>query len=312
MIKIVDKFLPVTSLAVIALFMATFLYLHADTTLQNTNTKPEQEKVSDQVSAKKIKILIVPGHDTQYFGATFKEVKEAEQTLKIANYLKMFLEKDSAFEIYTTRENPPGNLCLFENKNDYTETFQKYFNENREAVLKYRDVHKEETDKFDNQNIESTNTIEHNDAPEEVSYRLYAINKWVEENNIDIVIHLHFDDYPDRPSASDGKFRGFSIFTADESLKNEKTSNILAKEIGRSLKKFFEYSDNPVESLGIIPSHDLIAVGANNTISAASVLIEYGYIYEQKFQDEETLKKAAEQTYTGIKNYLLRKSLAKN
>jgi N-acetylmuramoyl-L-alanine amidase len=304
MIKFLDKFLPSTCVVLATFFMGTALYLHADTTLENTNTNPTSEETLNKETQEKTKILLVPGHDYEYSGATFKNIKESDLTVKTATFLKDFLEKDSSVEVYITREDLQEDICLLKNKNDYIEIFQKYFKENKENVLAYRDFHRNETEKFDKQNnIEPINNIEHNIAPEEVIYRLYAINKWVEENKIDLVIHLHFNDYPQRP-VEGGKFQGFSIFMPDNILKNSKNSQVLAEEIGQSLNKFLTYSNNPPEKLGIVPSNELIAVGANNTISAASVLIEYGYIYEEKFQDDNVLKKVAEQTYLGIKNYL--------
>ena len=66
----------------------------------------------------------------------------------------------------------------------------------------------------------------------------------------------------------------------------------------------FKYSNNPVEERGIIPASDLIALGANNTTDAKSVLIEGSYVYEEKFKDEQLLKNLAEQIYFGIEKCL--------
>jgi N-acetylmuramoyl-L-alanine amidase len=137
-------------------------------------------------------------------------------------------------------------------------------------------------------------------------YRLYAVNKFIEDNEIDIAIHIHLNDYAGR-NISEGKYKGFSLFVPDNSLRNGKVSQELAKYIAKTLDDNFKYSNNPLEKKKIILGHELIANGANNTIQAASVLIEYGYIYETKFQDEEILQKAAEQTYLGIKNFLTKK-----
>lgn len=308
MIKFLDKFVPTICILSALFFLASAMYLKADTTFQNINIKPEQEEIKP-----KTKILLVPGHDFEHVGAFAGKIKESELTLKTATFLKVLLEKDSDFEVYVTREkldkenlgneNSIGKNSQ-ENKNDYTNAFQKYFIENREVVLQYRDFHKKETEKRGEEDrIDIIDHVEHNNTSEEMSYKLYAINKWVEDNKIDIVIHIHFNDYPNRKKPV-GKYEGFSIYVPHESLKNGKVSQEFSKFIGDSLEIIFDYSNLPVESLGIIPTDDLIAVGANNTISAASILIEYGYIYENKFQDDEILKKTAEQTYLGIKKYL--------
>jgi len=329
MIKILDKFVPSICVSLATIFIGAAIYLHAETTLQNTNINKEDSKISlvqnvtreniierfraystnsttiermklEGQRSGKIKILIVPGHDFEYSGAFVKNIKESDLTLKTANYLKEFLEKSGVFEVYITREEK-----LSDKENDYTESFQKYFNENRESILRYKDLYKKETEKKESQNqIEPINHIEHNDAPLEMAYRLYAINKWIEDNNVDIVIHIHFNDYPGRKNTW-GKFNGFSLYVPDVNLRNGEISQEFSEFIGKSLSQKFKYSNNPVEKDGIILGDDLIAVGANNTISAISVLIEYGYIYEKHLQNEDVLRLFAKQTYEGIMNYLV-------
>jgi len=263
----------------------------------------------------KIKILVVPGHDNEYPGAIVNVTqkattfREADLNLKIAEYLKNFLEQENAFEVYTTRNADFIKTDTENNqdKNGYTDYFQKYLDENISEVLDFKQSYKEETaKKFKNSLSSSSKKIEHNPAPGEMSYRLYAVNKFIEDNQIDLVIHIHLNDYPGRTGEM-GEYKGFSIYVPDNTLRNGKESQVLAKYISKTLDDNFRYSNNPVEKKKIILGNELIANGANNTIGAASVLIEYGYIYEQKFQDEETLKVAAEQTYLGIKNYLIKK-----
>lgn len=329
-------------LVVPVILFLTVVSFPLEATSQNTNTETKSAKISfgslvnrDNLKARfqtystnlslvplvlnsspannqrtgKIKILIVPGHDNEYPGAEVGSLREADINLKISAYLKSFLEQENAFEIYTTRESEfiKSDTENNQDKNGYTDYFQKYLDENISEVLNFRQSYKEEATKnFKNILSSSSKKIEHNPAPGEMSYRLYAINKFVEDNQIDIVIHIHLNDYPGRIGLS-GKYKGFSIYVPDNTLRNGKESQILAKYISKTIDDNFRYSNNPVEKKKIILGHELIANGANNTVSAASVLIEYGYIYEQKFQDEETLKAAAEQTYLGIKNYLTKK-----
>lgn len=330
MIKILDKFVPTICVSLAIIFLGAAIYLHAETTLQNTNTNPGDLKISlaqnvtrenllsrfqaysnnsittieklksEGQRSGKIRILIVPGHDFEYSGAFVKNIKESTLTLKTGQYLKEFLEKAGPFEVFITRENK-----ISDNNNDYTEAFQKYFNENRESVLKYRDLYKRETEKIESQKqIEPVTNVEHNDAPAEMAYRLYAVNKWVEDNNIDIVIHIHFNDYSGRKNVW-GKYKGFSLYVPDINLRNGKVSQDFSDFIGKSLSEKFKYSNNPVEKQGIMSGDELIATGANNTISAISVLIEYGYIYEKQFQNENVLRSLAEQTSKGVINYFL-------
>jgi hypothetical protein len=69
----------------------------------------------------------------------------------------------------------------------------------------------------------------------------------------------------------------------------------------------FTPSNLKIEEDTIIESQSLIAIGANNTLSAPSTLVEYAYIYEDIISDEklrgETLKKMSEKTVEAIKDY---------
>lgn len=278
------------------------------TSTANLSVATNLSSINNQRTGK-IKILVVPGHDNEYPGAEVGNIREANLNLKIATYLKSFLEQETAFEVYTTRDadfikNDTDNN---QDKNGYTDYFQKYLDENISEVLDFKQIYKEETEKkLKNSLSSSSKKIEHNPAPGEMLYRLYAVNKFIEDNQIDLVIHIHLNDYPGRLGMS-GEYKGFSIYVPDNTLRNGKESQTLAKYISKTLDDNFKYSNNPVEKKKIILGHELIANGANNTIAAASVLIEYGYIYEQKFQNDETLKVAAEQTYLGIKDYLIKK-----
>jgi len=286
----------------------------AATSTTNLSVATNSSPANNQRTGK-IKILVVPGHDNEYPGAEVGSIREADINLKISAYLKSFLEQENAFEVYITREaefikTDIENLGREENnqdKNGYTDYFQKYLDENISEVLNYKEIYKEETaKKFKKVSSSSVKKVEHNPAPGEMAYRLYAINKFIEDNQIDIVIHIHLNDYAGR-TGLEGQYKGFSIYVPDNTLRNGKESQTLSKYISKTIDDNFKYSNNPVEKKKIILGHELIANGSNNTIQAASVLIEYGYIYEDKFQDEETLKKAAQQTYLGIKDYLIKK-----
>ena len=66
-----------------------------------------------------------------------------------------------------------------------------------------------------------------NIAPDEMGVRLYGINKWANENDIDIVIHVHFNDYPGRPRTGSGKYSGFSILFQKVSIQMLRVQNLL-------------------------------------------------------------------------------------
>lgn len=73
------------------------------------------------------------------------------------------------------------------------------------------------------------------------------------------------------------------------------------------MEKYFAKSDLPVESFVLIEDQELIAIGSNASRDGVSVLMEYGYIYEPQFANQETsnvaLKEMAYQTYAGIKKF---------
>lgn len=147
--------------------------------------------------------------------------------------------------------------------------------------------------------------LEPNSVANNTSLRLYAINKWANENNVEIVFHIHFNDYRGRNLDQPGKYSGFSIYVPEYQLPNHQASSELAKSLKNQLEKYFAKSDLPAESSILIEDQELIAVGSNASRDGISVLTEYGYIYEPQFAKKGlraiVLKEMAYQTYIGIK-----------
>ena len=127
------------------------------------------------------------------------------------------------------------------------------------------------------------------------------------ENNIDIVLHIHFNDYPGRKYDLPGKYSGFSIYIPEAQLPNYRISQGIAESIRKELEKIQSASNFPKEKETVVEDQQLIAVGSNASRDGASVLVEYGYIYEDKIYDKKTreqiLVDMAYQTYLGVKNY---------
>jgi len=159
--------------------------------------------------------------------------------------------------------------------------------------------------------VSKGDSIQHNSASSEVATHLYGINKWSNENDIDLVLHLHINDMPRKNTSVAGPYVGFAIYVPEKQYSNAKAS----KEIGESLKNRLEdvmgVSTMPKESAGVIESQQLIAMGSYNTSDAASLLIEYGYIYETQYTIEASQRKfaklVAEQTYQGLRDFLRKK-----
>jgi len=149
--------------------------------------------------------------------------------------------------------------------------------------------------------------VEHIDAPSESAIKLYGINKWSNENGIDIILHVHFNDEPTRKYNREGKYAGFAIYVPERQFSNSKASYELAENVFDSLKSRFPQSDMPLEEKGIVEDQELIAIGAYNSLDGAVLFIEYSYIYEPQFINKTTrsiaLKEAALQTYLGIREF---------
>lgn len=253
--------------------------------------------------AKLIKILLVPGHDAEIWGAQYGNTKEANMNLAVAGRIYDILKKDKRFEVYITR----GDL-------GYTKEFANYFANQRETILAFKESAKKEM----KNNVFLGNFIKKINPPhlvvsQNTSIKLYGINKWADENNIHAVIHIHFNDYPRKNKWTIGKYTGFTIYIPEGQMVNSYDSGQLAANIFTELKKKYTTSTYEKELGGLIPDQTLIALGSNGTLlsSVRSVLVEYGYIYEKKFRNYNTrhqaYKNMANLTAQGIKNYFFGK-----
>jgi N-acetylmuramoyl-L-alanine amidase len=245
----------------------------------------------------KIKVLLVPGHDEQFPGAVFEDYTEEEINLELAEELKVFLETENALEVYITRD-----------EDGYTKEFKEYFEDSSKEINRFRADYKAlAQEKIWNGEIEEVQSVDHNTAPGEVAYKLYGINKWANDNEVDIVIHVHFNDYPGR-WGSGGKYRGFSIYIPQRGYRNHDSSLYIADRIRDTLNDFVQESNLPSEKDIVIEDTHLIAVGASDTLDSASVLVEYGYIYEPQIAHdgarERVLREMAYKTYLGLKDVL--------
>jgi N-acetylmuramoyl-L-alanine amidase len=246
-----------------------------------------------------VKILLVPDHDNEIWGAQYGNVKEAAMNLAVAKRIHNILKKDKRFEVYITRD-----------QKGYTKEFADYFAKNHEEIIAFRENAKKKTkEEIASGDFIEKENVPHNDASESASVILYGINKWANENKMDAVIHIHFNDYPREDKWTIGKHTGFAIYMPERQLSNWFESGQLAANIFTQLDKKYSTSTYEKELGGLIPDQKLIALGSNGTLlpSVRSVLVEYGYIYEKKFRNYTTRHKAyddtAKLTATGIKNY---------
>ena len=244
-----------------------------------------------------IKVLIVPGHDKDSWGADFNGVREADLNLEIGEHLFQYFNADSRFQTFISRTDT-----------GYTADFRSYFTEQSSLIREFI-VYFKTTFNYASQQglVEPNTTVYHTIAAKDVVLKLYGINKWANDYDIDIVLHLHFNDYPRRRTDIPGKHIGVSIYIPEKQLPNARASRALVKSVFERLTTYFPPSTLPLEREGIIEDQELIALGAYASLDAASLLIEYGYIYEPQFTHPLTraplMRELAFQTYQGIRGY---------
>ncbi|MBI2100108.1 MAG: peptidoglycan-binding protein [Candidatus Vogelbacteria bacterium] len=248
---------------------------------------------------KRLNILIVPGHDNEYHGAEFGVLYEADLTLLAANSLYTFFTADPHFEVRVARDLATG---------EYTSELTEYFKTEQESIRAFRAAKRNNFVTLVNSGEVANYTgVPHRFAKDEVALRLYGINKWANEHEIDIVIHIHFNDYAGRPLTQVGQYVGLAIYVPEKELPNARSSQDVADEIYKELRPFFATSNSPVEDIGVIEDRELIAIGADASRDGASLLIEYGYIYEPQFAYPETrrvvLAEMNWQIYRALKKY---------
>ncbi len=245
----------------------------------------------------KVHIMIVPGHEPDYGGTEFDSLKERDLNVQLAKDLQSFFEGNDHYEITLARD-----------KNTWNSDLKKYFNENWSSIKTFSDESKKKIVSLvkDGGFEIKTDGVYHNSARKDVVLRLYGINKWVNENKIDIAIHIHFNDYPRKNISKKGEYSGIAIYVPEKQYSNSLTTRTLADAVFKRLIKYSPSSNLPKENIGVIEDQDLIAIGSNNTVDAPSMLIEYGYIYETQYADQVArdliIKDLAFQTYLGIQD----------
>lgn len=248
----------------------------------------------------KLRVLIVPGHDNQYSGALYQGNREADFNIELARQLAEFLATDSRLDVLVSRDLVSG---------DYRPEITEFFKTNHDSISSFKVAKKAlMAELIASGLVADKTTNNHAFAKEEIAHRLYGTNKWANENNIDLAIHIHFNDYPGHKPNSPGKYQGLTVYVPEEQLPNSRASLLIGKSIYNALNLIQPTSNNPLEVAGVVPDQELIAVGSNASVNAAAILIEYGYIYEPQFQSpqvrEKFFEQLAQKTYEGLHAYL--------
>lgn len=254
---------------------------------------------------KKLKILIVPGHEPDFGGAEYRDVKERDLNADLALSLAQYLVEDGHYEVTMTR-----------GKDGWNPQFENYFATHAEEIKAFVSAQKQEMARLveEGKVVTKSDKVPHNDAPDDVALRLFGINKWANEHNIDIVIHVHFNDNVPRKVNTPGEHNGFTIYTPEHQYSNAQPSADIAQYVFKRLSKMFPVSSLPGEDSGVVEDQSLIALGSSNSVDSASILIEYGYIYEPQFKTPSVravaLKELAFQTYLGLADFFKKPALS--
>lgn len=268
----------ITKLGALALLLSIVL-MPADALAARKKGFPVTATAADVRNAYEdgeLKVLVVPGHEPNYGGAVFMGVYEREIVVDIANELARELRKDRNIdEVIVARTNTAWHRDI-----------ARYFDRNMKKIERFVKTHKrdmeEKLEDGDVKRLGEGHQVEHAAAPTDVALRLYGLNKWANENDIDVILNLHVNDSPDHDAATPGANSGYAIYVPDPQFGNGKASRPIAEAIAERLNDYSATSTLRIENKGIAEDQTLIAVGANNTLEVPTMLIEYGYITESK------------------------------
>lgn len=271
---------------------AGIYFVESTTTAELQTTYNNAKRINKPFS-----ILVVPGHTKTSGGTNFRGVSEADINVEIGTLIVTELNRDPAISAKLARTD-----------SGFAPELQNYFDTQREDILNFANYNKSITSALmKNGLIDSRKNVEHLDAPANAVIQLYGINKWANENSVDLVIHIHFNDHPGRRYNLPGKYSGFAIYVPESQYSNAKVSQDVALSISEKLKGYSAVSDMPKES-AVVEDQELIAIGSNNTLDPAGILIEYGYIYESQYYVQEVrglaFQDLAVLTAQGVFNFL--------
>lgn len=247
-----------------------------------------------------IRILIAPGHEPLFGGTEYQGIYEREIVIDVAHELERLLESNPKYEVVTTRSNTAWSKAL-----------DRYFDKEDDEIEDFVEDHKKLASRLERKGRFEANAageqVAHAAAPNDVALRLYGINKWANENDIDLILNLHVNDAPDHAPNEPSKHSGYAIYIPDSEYGNHEASEAIAEELADRLDALAPVSTLPGESAGVVEDQELIAIGAYGTLAVPSVLIEYGYITEPRFAMNvfrQTLTRdLAYQTYLGVQDF---------
>lgn len=259
--------------------------------------KTEITPVTPVFATSPFTILLVPGHDTDTGGGYFKDVYERDLVVEVANNISSLLNKDPKYKVIIARDNKAWNPI-----------FADYFANKEQDILDFKNQRQASYKLLITSGQEKVvpSAGEHTLASPKTAVQLYGINKWANENKVDLIIHLHFNNNTRKKVKLPGKRHGFNMYIPEKQSVNAAVSRTIAENIYKELEKKFS-PEAPGAYNSLFEDQSLIALGAFNTLTKPAILIEYAYIYEKVFQTKTSQKKEleqmAEQTVIGIRDY---------
>ena len=247
---------------------------------------------------KQFTILIVPGHDTKTGGAHFENIYERDLVVDVAKNISALLDQDSKYKIIVARDTEIWNPI-----------FADYFTNEQQAIVDFKNEHQAAYRLLVASGAQKVvpDMGEHTLASKKTAIELYGINKWADENSVDLIIHLHFNNSKRKNVSLPGSHSGFDMFIPEKQSINATASRIIGENIYKELEKKF-HPEAPGYYNSLFEDQSLIALGAFKTLTKPAVLIEYGYIYDKTLQIDairkQTLEQMAEQTVAGIRDYV--------
>ncbi|MDO8561872.1 MAG: peptidoglycan-binding domain-containing protein [bacterium] len=249
-------------------------------------------------SGGKVRILIVPGHQPGKGGTVFEGVWEHEIVVDIADALAGIMAQNPHYEGMVARTKTAWNPVL-----------SNYFDAHAADIEAFRQSQMLQMKKYlaTGAMLPEADQVYHNAAPGEAALQLYGINKWASENEYDIIIHLHINDERGHRANVAGDDTGFTVYVPDHQYSNAAASKAVGEAIAARLNAYHATSTLPKEDKGVVEDQELIAIGSNNSVDGAALLIEYGYIYEPQFLEPSVRAVAvadyAYQTYLGLQDF---------
>lgn len=261
-------------------------------------TAAETASTTALVPAKKVRILVVPGHQPDTGGTEFGGVYERDIVVDIADALAGLLSQNPHYEAMVVRTKTAWNPVL----RNYFDTYVLEIDTFKQSLALQMANHI-----ADGTILPEVDQVYHNNVSSQASLQLYGINKWSSDNNYDIIVHLHINDETGHRARVAGENTGFAVYVPDHQYSNAAASKEVGEAIAVRLNAYHATSTLPNEDRGVIEDQQLIAIGSNNSVSGAALLIEYGYIYEPQFQDalvrSVALADYAFQTYLGLQDF---------